>query len=192
MSPSSALSQALAALGEALTATNARYVLIGGMAVIARGVRRHTDDIDATVWAEDISIDQLIAVLATRNIVPRISDAREFAATRQVLLLVHEPSSITMEISLGWLPFELSAIEQAESIEIADTRLRVARAEDLVIFKAVAWRDRDRSDIEKLLELHGENIDLGRVRSILREFAEALEEPERVTELDKLIARTKR
>jgi hypothetical protein len=65
----------------------------------------------------------------------------------------------------------------------------IARAEDLVIYKAVAWRERDRTDIERLLAAHRGQIDLQRVRLVVREFAAALGEPERVADLDRLIDR---
>lgn len=42
---------AITALGKALTKPDIRYMLIGGVAIVARGIRRLTDDVDATVWA---------------------------------------------------------------------------------------------------------------------------------------------
>jgi len=65
----------------------------------------------------------------------------------------------------------------------------VAAAEDLIVYKAVAWRDRDRADVERLLVQHGDRIDLTRVRRVVQDFAEALGAPERVVELDALIRR---
>ena len=53
----------------------------------------------------------------------------------------------------------------------------------------MAWRDRDRGDLERLLILHGKRINLQRVRRILREFAEALDEPERLTGFDAIVER---
>lgn len=64
-----------------------------------------------------------------------------------------------------------------------------ATAEDLIVYKAVAWRDRDRSDVERLLVLHGRSIDLERVRGLVREFAAALDEPERVEQFEALLTR---
>jgi hypothetical protein len=60
--------------------------------------------------------------------------------------------------------------------------------EDLVVYRAVAWRERDRTDIERLLVRYAGRIDLGRVRSLLREFADALDEPEPVAAFDALIS----
>lgn len=67
----------------------------------------------------------------------------------------------------------------------------MARPEDLVICKAVAWRDRDVSDIERLLVLHDDSIDLDRVRRVVAEFAEVLDDPERVARLDEVIGRAR-
>ena len=65
----------------------------------------------------------------------------------------------------------------------------VATAEDLVIYKAVAWRDRDRADIERLVVRHGRTMDLARVRRIVQELSNALDEPERVPAFEALIDR---
>jgi hypothetical protein len=67
-------------------------MLIGGVAVILRGVARVTDDVDATVWAEQLDVDHVLAILSRHDIVPRIPDAADFARERQVLLLRHELS----------------------------------------------------------------------------------------------------
>lgn len=99
------------------------------------------------------------------RIVPRISDAIAFARERQVLLLRHEPSGVTIEVSFAWLPFEEEALERAYEIDFQGVRLRVARAEDLIVYKAAAWRDRDRADIERLLVLHLEQINFPRSQS---------------------------
>ena len=67
--------------------------------------------------------------------------------------------------------------------------INVATPEDLVIYKAVAWRDRDRSDVERLLVRHKDEIDLGRVQSIVREFAAALDDPARIQQFEAVIQR---
>jgi predicted nucleotidyltransferase len=106
-----------------------------------------------------------------------------------VLLLRHASSGTPMELSLGWLPFEREAMAHAEKVDLMGVSVPIARAEDLVIYKAVAWRERDRSDIERLLIAHRDQIDLQRVRRVVREFADALDEPARIVEFDGLIER---
>lgn len=191
MNEPSELGSAIAALTRALESTGAPHMIIGGIAVIAHGVPRHTDDVDATIRAEGLDLDQLFAALEREHIVPRIPDAEEFARTRQVLLLRHEQTDIEMEVSLAWLPFELEALSRAKRVDLGDTTALVALPEDLLVYKAVAFRERDRGDIERLLELHSADIDLERVTTIVKQFAEALDEPERATAFDELVRRVR-
>jgi hypothetical protein len=164
-------------------------MLIGGLAVIARGVPRDTDDIDATVWAPELDLGQLLAVLQEEDIRGRIGDVEAFARRNQVLLLEHEPTRTPLEISLAWLPFEREAMARAEILILGDARLPVAVAEDLVVYKVVAWRDRDRADVERLLVAHRSSINLKRVRDLVRQFAEALGELQRIEEPERLVQR---
>lgn len=186
--PESGYSRALRTLAATLDDLGLRGMLIGGAAVIARGVPRTTRDIDATIVGGEQSISAIIGGFARHGLVPRIEDAQQFAAEHQVLLLVHQPSQIEVDLSLAWLSFELDAVTRAETLELAGVRIPVARAEDLVIYKAIAWRPQDQLDIERLLMLHWDQIDFERVRHVVAELGEALESPERIVELD-IIAR---
>jgi len=64
--------------------------------------------------------------------------------------------------------------------------------EDLVIYKALAWRDQDRSDIERLFVLHGQGMDLEKIRGLVSEFARILGEPQRVEEFEALLRRARK
>lgn len=187
MTADARLLDALGALSEALERLDRPSMVIGGIAVIAWGVPRQTIDIDAAVWAEQLEVRQLLEALAEEDISPRIEDVEAFATANQVLLLRHEPSGTPLEVSLAWLPFEWDALQRAEMVDFSGVQVRVATAEDLVVYKAVAWRDRDRSDIERLLARHRDDIDLGRVRGLVKQFADALDEPERVDAFERLV-----
>lgn len=191
-SPAEPLEAAIAALARALRSSGAPFMLIGGVAVIVRGVARVTTDVDATVRADGLDLDALVRELAAQGIVGRIPDLLEFARANQVLLLRHDETGTPIEVSLAWLPFEQEALARAEVVELPGASVPVAQAEDLVIYKAVAWRDRDRADVERLLLRHGDRVDLARVRRIVREFAEVLGAPERAAELDAVIERARR
>ncbi len=181
------LRSALSALQRGLKRTGVPYMIIGGIAVIARGVPRHTQDIDATIAAEGLDLEKLIEAFQKQAIEPRIDSCLEFARQNQILLLRHAPSNTDIDLSLAWLPFEHEAIARAETMRLRGIKVQVARAEDLVVYKAVAWRDRDRADIERLLELYADQMDIAKIRAILVEFSEALESPERVAEFDSLV-----
>jgi len=77
-------------------------MIIGGIAVIARGVRRMTTDIDAVIRGDAIELDDLLPLLADHEITPRIDDAIAFARANYVLLLRHDPSKVDFDLSFGW------------------------------------------------------------------------------------------
>jgi hypothetical protein len=183
---------ALADLRAALVEIGEPHMLIGGTAVILRGVARVTEDVDATVWAERLDVDRVLGVLAQHGLVGRIPDTAIFARERQVFLPRHTPTATPVELTLAWLPFEREALQRAEHLDVGGVDMPVALAEDLVIYKTIAGRDRDRIDVERLLRTHAEEIDLSRVRRIIVEFAAALDEPERVEDFERLLARARR
>jgi hypothetical protein len=71
---------------------------------------------------------------------------------------------------------------------IAGVSLPIAQPEDLVIYKAIAWRPQDQQDVERLLVLHGDRMNLDRVRHRVRELGEALE-VDRLADLEATIRR---
>jgi hypothetical protein len=180
---------ALDALAGALSEIAAPSMIIGGVAVIAAGVPRQTIDIDATILGRASDPVAVIEALGRHGITPRIDDALQFARERQVLLMCHASSGLTMEISFAWLPFEEEALSRAVEVDLQGVRARIAIPEDLVVYKAAAWRDRDRSDIERLLVLHADTIDLDRVRRLVVAIASALDDPQRVAAFDAIVAR---
>lgn len=179
--------EALRALHDGLEELSVPWLVIGGVAVIASGIPRYTVDIDATVWAPALAPEQVLEILRGHGIVPRIEGAAAFARERQVLLLRHDASGVPLDVSLAWLPFESEAIEAGLDRDYAGVPIRVPRPDDLVIYKLVAARPRDIEDAEKLLLLHGATLDVPRVTRIVREFAEALEDPSRVETLERLL-----
>jgi hypothetical protein len=182
---------ALRAVSQALDRIAAPSMIIGGVAVIAHGVPRLTVDIDATVAAVHTDVAHLAAVRRERGISPRIPDAETFARTRQVYLAEHDGSATPIDVSLAWLPFEEDALRAASTCDYAGVQIRIARPEDLVIYKLIASRPRDIEDAEGLLVLHDATIDIDRVRRVVGEFAQVLDDNERPQTLERLIEKTR-
>ena len=84
------------------------------------------------------NLPHLMAVAAEEGLVPRIADAEAFARRHRVLLLRHDASGISVDISLGMLPFEVEAVERSIVHEVGSVAIRLPTPEDLIIFKAVA------------------------------------------------------
>lgn len=182
------LGAALAALGAGLDSAGFPWMCIGGIAVIAQGVRRTTTDIDVALKGEGIDLALLVRHLARHGIRPRIDDAVAFARRSQVLLLEHAPTGVDLDVSLAWLSFEHEALAAHVSIDFAGVIAPAARPEDLVIYKLFAGRAHDLTDAESLLLMHRRSIDLVRVRRVLEQLGEMSGEPAIPQRLDQISA----
>jgi predicted nucleotidyltransferase len=179
---------ALATLSKWLVSENIPHTIIGGIAVSFLTEPRATQDIDATIWSEDVSIEDLLASAASAGIVSRIDNPLEFAIQARMLLLKHQASDVSIDLSLGALPFEKEMIERSQTIAIGDLRLRVASPEDLIISKAVPMRPQDFADIDKLLSFYPE-VDFTRIRELVGEYQLLLDRPEYMNKLEELLQR---
>lgn len=183
---------AILALSHVCDAIGVPWMLIGGMAVVARGAPRTTEDVDATVLAPGFDVDRFLVACQSHTIVPRRPDFREMALQAHILLLQHSESGIELDVSLAWLGFEQEAIGRAQPVDFGQgLQVPVARVDDLIVYKAVAWRDIDRKDIERLLLRHAATVDLVTVRAQVQAFAEWMETPERVEQFDALVSRVR-
>ena len=185
----SPIEDALAALQRALSETDAPWMVIGGIAVIAHGVQRMTTDIDAVIRGDAVLVRSLLKALRRHQIAPRIADAEAFAATNLVLLTRHRPTEVDLDLSLGWTSFEHEALEARVVTRYGKVSVPMARVDDLIVFKAIAGRPRDIDDAVTLLALYP-HVDLARVRARVRTLSRAAEAPELEQGLDEIVAAT--
>jgi len=139
-----------------------RFCIIGGLAVQRWGEPRLTQDVDLTVLTgfgqEERFVDELL-----RGFRGRISDARLFALRHRVLLL-ESSGGIPLDVALGAMPFEEAAVGRASGYRVGDgIELTTCSAEDLIVFKAFAGRERDWLDIEGIVTRLGPRLDEGLV-----------------------------
>ena len=179
---------ALAAITSALEDANAPAAVVGGVAVSLLGRTRFTRDIDVLVDLDETRWPDLIEAARRAGIVPRLEDALEFARRSRVLLLGHVPSQIDIDVILGGLPFERSAVAEAQPHAVGGLVIRLPRVEHLMIMKAVAQRPQDLLDLEGLIAAHPE-ADLAMVRRWVAEFSMAATMPSLLEEFDRLVIR---
>ena len=179
------LREALRSVSAALRSFPDRSMIIGGVAVIAHGVARTTHDVDATL-ATNRDIAQIFGALERFDIYPRTEDALALARARQELELRHRTSGVDVDLSLAWTPFELDALAAAEDMLLGSVEVTVARAEDLVLYKAQRWGPRDQHDVEQLVALHGRAMDLGRIRRVVAELGD---DGERARDVERVVER---
>lgn len=166
-------------------------MVIGGIAVIARGVRRLTTDIDVVVKGDAVEIAELVEFLSKRGIRSRIGNPVAFAEQNLVLLMRHEPSRVDLDVSLGWSGFENEAIEARAQARFGRVRVPMATPADLVVFKTIAGRPQDLEDAEALLVLYP-NLDVKLARKHVRALAELAGETEPARQFERILARARR
>jgi hypothetical protein len=120
------------------------------------------------------------------RIVPRIGEALKFARRSRVLLMRHAASGIDLDVTIGSLPFETSAVESSRPYDVGGVWVRLPRVEDLLVMKAIAHRPKDLEDIRGLLAAHPE-ADVGAARRWVREFAIAASMPDMLEEFDRVL-----
>jgi len=162
------------------------FCIIGGVALQRWGEPRYTADVDLSVLVE-AGREALAAQALIAELSPRIEDAEGFAArTRVVLLRTRE--GVDIDIVLAGLPFEARVIERSTLWNLDETAsLRTCSAEDLLVMKAFAGRDKDWADVTSVLERQGGKLHIDQVRSELRPLVEAKQEPRLFAELERRI-----
>jgi hypothetical protein len=164
------------------------FCIIGGLAVLRWGEARETVDVDVTLLTgfggEEKFIDTLLTKFAAR-----IDSPNAFALRNRVLLIKND-AGVGLDVALGALPFEESAIQRSSKFQFApQVLLRTCTAEDLIVFKAFAAREKDWMDIDGILVRQIKRLDWNYITDQLGPLAEIKGQPEILHELE--IRRTK-
>jgi len=185
------LLDALRASSAWLRAAKIRGAVIGGVAASIHGRPRVTRDVDIVALVPDDRWADFLAKGVKFGIRGRRPDALDFARATRVLLLRHEPSGVELDVSLGAIPFEVEMVGRALIQRIRGVSFRMATAEDIVVMKCLALRPRDVADIEGILSARPD-LALNRIRADLQSLSEALEGPDYLSELDRIIVGQRR
>jgi hypothetical protein len=164
-----------------------RFCFIGGLAVQRWGNPRFTADIDLTVitgfGGEEAYLDALLMQLQ-----PRRADARSFALTHRVLL-ARTAGGVDVDIALGGLPFEERTVQRATRWKLeGGHELLTCSAEDLIVHKVFAGRDRDWDDVRGIIARRNDALDWNVVREELPPLLELKESAESMQRLEALAA----
>jgi len=133
------------------------YCFIGGLALQRWGEPRMTQDADASVLTSFDHDDQVIEHLSAR-FKARPGGGPDFARRSRVLLL-EAKNGTALDVALGALPFEARAVQRSSGWQLPRGKmLRTCSAEDLVVYKAFAARDRDWIDLDGVLARQGKKL----------------------------------
>lgn len=147
-------------LAVALEQEGIEYAFVGGLAVIVHGVQRATFDMDAVVEAEQASV--LSFAKAHGYSVRKISE--------DLISIIDPENGMKADIMLSTgVPFYKQSLERAQP---SADGLRFASVEDVILLKALAWRQKDIADVQGLVAEHADGLDMAHIWK----WAMALEE----------------
>ena len=188
--PLSAVAELLAGLRRAFEQLRVRWYLFGAQAALVYGAARLTADVDVTVETGDIPTEVIVETLRRNGFDLSIEDP-EFVRATRVLPAVHVPTRIPVDIVLGGPGLEELFASRAHELDVAGVRVPVARAEDLIVMKVLAGRDKDLTDVEAVL-LAQRELDLDLVYETLRVLEQALDQSDLVPLFEQVLLRTRR
>lgn len=165
------------------------FCFIGGLAVQRWGEPRITRDVDLTVLT-GFGDEAAVAALLASTFEARIDDVVTFAVRARVVLL-RTAGGVPIDVSLGALPFEERTVQRSSEWPVAGARpLRTCSAEDLVVHKAFAGRDRDWADVAGVVARRGDRLDRALITAELAPLLELKGDVRGSTRLDALLDAT--
>ncbi|MEX1046355.1 MAG: hypothetical protein WD757_03300 [Actinomycetota bacterium] len=148
---------------DALETAGARYITVGGVAVVLRGHARLTTDLDLVVDLEPEQAATAIDALTSIGFVPRLPiDPAGFADPMvrrswiedkgMAVFSLWDPHDPTRAVDLFVVePIAFEELwERSELIDLETTKARVASIPDLIALKRISGRPLDLDDIEAL------------------------------------------
>jgi hypothetical protein len=143
----------------------ARYAAIGGLARNAWGTVRATTDLDFALAAGSGELEHATEKLhASGFLTDRAIGPADPADSLPDIVFVRARSGdgVRLDLLIAKTPFEIQAVGRAQTVFVLGAPCRVITPEDLVVYKLIAFRPRDRLDIEDVIDVqsakHGVDI----------------------------------
>ena len=166
-----------------------KFCFIGALAVQRWGEPRLTLDVDLTV-VTTFGAEEPYVTAFLNYFDGRIVDAREFALQNRVVLL-QSSSGVPIDVALGAMPFEQRAADRATDFAVQEgVALTTCSAEDLVILKAFAGREKDWLDIEGIAIRQAGRLDENLIWRELTPLLELKDAPEAAARLRSILPGT--
>ncbi|HVU01661.1 MAG TPA: nucleotidyltransferase [Polyangiaceae bacterium] len=164
---------ALADLKVALGALGVDWYLFGAQAALVHGAARVTADVDVTVRLGTVTPARLATALKRNGFSLRVENP-SFVRTTRVLPVLHVRTGVPADLVLAGPGLEDAFLERAAIRDVGGVAVPVARAEDLIVMKILAGRDKDLDDVAAILDARGAELDARDVRRTLELVQDAL------------------
>lgn len=163
-----------------------RYLVIGGLAVVAVGEPRTTADADAIVFVTPAEAESLICAAAESGFELHVCVERERLATTGTMRF--RRGRFQIDLITASLPFEEAASRRATSYELFGIVMPFPSPEDLILLKVLAGREKDMFDALGVARRHGERLDVAYLERTLRPICELAEDMAPWSRLQRVLA----
>ncbi len=164
------LRAAFESLIDALDECEARYAVIGGLAVIQHGRVRTTEDIDLLLGIPQISLPAFFDALSRRGFVFDLPQCiREFVDDGCTTIRFGD---VLVDLLRPILPAWLHVLERRVTITLFGRDVCIGSIEGLIVMKLMSDRPQDEADVRELLSAHAGKLDLDFIRAELATFSE--------------------
>ncbi|QDV92495.1 hypothetical protein RAS2_36140 [Phycisphaerae bacterium RAS2] len=162
-------------IARALNDAEVPFIVVGGLAVVAHGYGRHTQDLDLVIRLRPDTIRAAFKALASLGYEPRVPmTAEAFADTVQRASWIREKGMTVLNFHSDQYrdtpidvfvaePFDFEVEYQRALVEelAPGVSVRIVQLDTLILLKQQAGRPQDLADIAELRLLHGEAPDAG-------------------------------
>ena len=153
-----------------------KFCFFGAIAVQRCGEPRLTQDVDLTILT-GFGLEEAYVEALLDRFKCRLENCRDFAIQTRVVRL-ESGKGVPIDVALGAMPFEERAVSRASEFLIASgVALTTCSAEDLIVFKAFANREKDWLDIESIAVRQHGKLDETLILSELRPLLKLKKEP---------------
>ena len=143
-----------------LTAHAIPHAFVGGLALNAWGIPRATFDIDLCIVLGPGEQPRLLEALRELGWSADEVYHRGWRDEMAGIPIIHahyptEGALVRVDLMVADTPFLRSVVERKTAVDIGPAAVPVCRAADLVLFKVLADRQKDRMDVQNILAIQG-------------------------------------
>jgi Nucleotidyltransferase of unknown function (DUF6036) len=170
----SGLVEAFESVSAAFGGLGLRWYVFGAQAAILHGIARATADIDVTVDPGARKTAEIARALTSHGFTLRIDD-EAFVERTRVLPVTHK-SGVPVDVVLAGPGLEDLFFERVVHRRVGSVEVPIASAEDLIVMKVLAGRDKDLDDVRGLLTARKRDLDVEEIRETLGLLESALDQ----------------
>jgi hypothetical protein len=155
---------------DAVQKAGIRYMIYGGVALPAWGDVITTQDLDLVVHVRENEVERLMAAFGEAGFFVPEGAAKLFPIDTWTRV---SRGGRDVDIALGTTDFDVQALSRAVKVTFYGRSVPIASAEDLILYKLVAYRRKDLAHIEDILVRQGTRLDVAYLRGWAQRIAEA-------------------